>query len=277
MAMPSDCAPPASAKNAEAREHQDTNHPSFRFLDLPLEIRSSIYGYFDRPQGKDERTTRESLMMVSVQVSTECSPIFFREMEFHIHKGERGSVQHFTNHFLASLPDYKLRNIRKLVYYVDEARGSNIRGTSGMVHLRRTLLQRIESLDSLEEVVIRTLHWIVFEQLLGLAEEEIVDADADEMWRQMCLIDPRWKRAEEGLIGDSCPLQSWNITRRMATDSEDGPGIVEIESSDDIDWEFDGRYAGMPERFFITNTYRKPQKIQTKTSEPAHTDVVEAV
>ncbi|KAL6245426.1 hypothetical protein RBB50_007425 [Rhinocladiella similis] len=261
--------PESESDDEELIKRPQLDQPSSPFLNLPLEIRTEIYNYFRRPKVEDMRKTRDSLMMVSRQVAAECSPIFYREMKFFMHsshftgrdtKSVESNAKDFPEHFLDHLPDYKLHNIPKLEYCMCEARHLGKAHASRHLRvLRRVFLKYSGILTSLEEVVIITPHELDFEELLA-GEQPLENADANEMWKQVCLIEPQWKAVEDALIQDGCPLHDWKITRQMATDDE--KFYSKVSSSDDIGM-CDDDFYGWPDVLYITSTYSKSKNDQT--------------
>ncbi|KAK6382914.1 hypothetical protein LTS17_003584 [Exophiala oligosperma] len=260
-----DCEYQSELPELESDDEEMPGQSGPTFLTLPLEIRTEIYRYFSNPECEAVRKTRDSLLMLSRRVSIECSPMFFREMTFRMHsKVWRGAnVKDFEEEFLEHLPAYKLHNIRKLIYYTDGALPFGTSHNSRHLRvLRRILLKYNGLFKSLEEIAIATAHRLDFEELPeGI--DPLNDGDADKMWRHICLLEPSWKAAEDGLIQNNCLLQDWQIKREMATDGNyvytefvppDELGIVERV------------FFKRPEVFFIRSTYSRPNNGQTSTS-----------
>ncbi len=116
--------------------------PPTSFLDLPTELRSQIYGYFNNFSTKRStamKKTQESLMLVSRQVHKDWAPTRYRSMTIRVDRAlmpearkylddgfdycdepmsskDHCGPQQFQDLFLSTLDDYKLHNIRRIKY-----------------------------------------------------------------------------------------------------------------------------------------------------------------
>ncbi|KAK5227255.1 hypothetical protein LTR99_005385 [Exophiala xenobiotica] len=174
---------------AMARRHQrESTDVQFKyFLALPLEIRTEIYSYIAAcPE------TRHSLMAVSRQISEECTPLIFRQLQFTIHvpypsalqaglsKNEiqlttRCTPDDFDRFYLRRMSAFRLRNIHSLSYNVTGRRRQfSETDCAGTEELGRVMLSHNGSLDCLEEVVISLKPiWMVLQNEVKIDKEKL--------------------------------------------------------------------------------------------------------
>ncbi|KAK7892690.1 hypothetical protein LTR67_006927 [Exophiala xenobiotica] len=223
---------PPTTQTMGARHLPELNDAKFNhFLDLPLEIRIEIYSYIAAcPE------TRHNLMAVSQQISEECTPLIFRQLQFTIHAPYSSALQagffhnaiqfaprctpnDFDRFYLRKMSGFRLRNIHSLAYNVtrrtEGGRQWSKADRSEMEELGRVLLSHSGSLECLEEVVIYLkpgwdyhlkpgMGWVLIE----------VKIDKEKLWSHVSQ-EGRWDKIEQQLVRKGGPLQSWKISRRI--------------------------------------------------------------
>ncbi|KAK5206604.1 hypothetical protein LTR47_010813 [Exophiala xenobiotica] len=217
--------PTTTRAMARRQQAESTDVQLKHFLALPLEIRTEIYSYTTAcPE------TRHNLMAVSRQISDECTPLIFRQLQFTIHAPYPSALQaglseieiqlaprctpdDFDRFYLRRMSAFRLRNIHSLSYNVARPTEDGIQfpraDWSGMEELGRVLLSHSGNLECLEEVVLylRPIYTTVPDKILRRMDNK-------KMWH---LVNGygRWDKIERRLVRKGGPLQSWKISRRI--------------------------------------------------------------